>query len=84
MFTIAVSLTLRRWGSAASASRSRCRRLYILRGANWARGFAVAWIVYHAVLSAFHSVADLVIHAALSVIVAYVLFVRPHRPILQV
>ena len=50
--------------------------LFLLRGANWARGLAIAWIAYHAVLSAFHSISQLVVHLAfLTFIVA--MLMRP-------
>jgi len=50
--------------------------VYTLRGANWARWLLLAWIAYHVYLSAFHAVSEVMVHAALMGVVAYVLF-RP-------
>ena len=50
--------------------------VFILRGRNWARWLLLAWIAYHVVLSAFHELSGLVVHAVLLVVVAYFLF-RP-------
>lgn len=49
---------------------------FILRGSNWARWLLLIWIAYHVVLSAFHSVSELVMHSVLLAVVAYFLF-RP-------
>ncbi len=48
--------------------------VYMLRGSNWARWLALAWITFHVVLSAFHSRSELAIHSALCAAVAYFLF----------
>jgi hypothetical protein len=50
--------------------------VYILRGSNWARWLALAWIVSHVILSAFHSSVELVFHSVLCAAIAYLLF-RP-------
>lgn len=50
--------------------------LFMLRGSNWARWLLLAWIVYHVILSAFHSLSELVMHALLLGVVAFFLF-RP-------
>ena len=50
--------------------------LYTLRGANWARWLLVAWIVYHVILSFYHSTAELAMHAVLTVVVLIALFHR--------
>lgn len=47
---------------------------FMLRGANWARWLLVVWMAYHIVLSAFHSVTELAMHALLFGTVAYFLF----------
>ncbi len=47
--------------------------VFMLRGANWARWLAIAWIAYHVVLSGFHSVPAAAIHALLLVVFAYFL-----------
>jgi len=49
--------------------------VYILRGRNWARWLALAWIAFHVVLS-FHSWSELVMHSLLCAASAYFLF-RP-------
>jgi len=49
---------------------------YLLRGQNWARWLALAWIAFHVVLSAFHNGPELAIHSVLCAIIAYVLL-RP-------
>lgn len=46
---------------------------FMLRGADWARWLALAWIAYHVVLSAFHSWSDTAVHAVLLAGVAYLL-----------
>lgn len=51
--------------------------IYILRAGNWARWFALAWIVFHVVLSAFHALLELTIHSLLCLIIAYCLFRPP-------
>ena len=43
---------------------------------NWARWLALAWVVFHVVLSLFHPLPELLIHAALCAVIAYLLF-RP-------
>jgi hypothetical protein len=43
---------------------------------NWARWLALAWVVFHVVISLFHPLRELLIHAALCVLVAWLLF-RP-------
>lgn len=48
----------------------------MLTGRNWARWLAVAWMAYHAVLSAFHSWFDVAVHGAMLAVFVYVLFRR--------
>jgi hypothetical protein len=48
--------------------------LFVLRSANWARWLLVAWIVYHVILSFYHSTAELAIHAIITVVVLIALF----------
>jgi len=50
--------------------------VFLLRGQNWARWLALAWIAFHVVLSAFHPVRELVAHSIFCVVIAWVLF-RP-------
>ena len=49
---------------------------FMLRGHNWARWLALAWIVFHVILSAFHSFRELAIHALFCAVIAWILF-RP-------
>jgi hypothetical protein len=48
--------------------------VFVLRGANWARWLLAAWLAYHVVLSAWHSLSEVIVHAAFLAIVAYVFF----------
>ncbi len=50
--------------------------VYLLKGQNWARWLALAWIGSHVVLSAFHTLPELAIHTLFCAIIAYFLF-RP-------
>jgi hypothetical protein len=47
--------------------------VFLLRGASWARWLLIGWLAYHVVLSAWHSISELVFHAVLLVVIAYVL-----------
>jgi hypothetical protein len=47
---------------------------FMVRGRDWARWLALAWIVFHVVLSAFHSVRELAIHGLLCAVIAWILF----------
>ena len=49
---------------------------FMLRGRNRARWLALAWIGYHVVLSAFHTLSELALHALFCATIAYLLF-RP-------
>src|SRR5204863_2651610 len=50
--------------------------IFLLRGHNWARWALLGWIAGHVVLSAFHSVGELLTHLLLLVFIAYFLL-RP-------
>jgi hypothetical protein len=50
--------------------------VYMLRGRNWARWVAIAWIAFHVVLSIFHSWSEFLAHSLLCAVFAYFLF-RP-------
>ncbi|HEV3149311.1 MAG TPA: hypothetical protein VGY94_00070 [Acidobacteriaceae bacterium] len=50
--------------------------VFLFRGQNWARWLALAWIAFHVVLSAFHAIPELAIHAVFCAVFAWVLF-RP-------
>lgn len=45
----------------------------LLKGANWARWLAIAWLAFHVILSIWHSPAELVMHVAFLVVIAYLL-----------
>jgi threonine/homoserine efflux transporter RhtA len=49
---------------------------FLLRGQNWARWLALAWIALHVILSPFHAIPELAIHAVFCAAFAWVLF-RP-------
>ncbi len=50
--------------------------VYMLLGKNWARWLALAWIAFHMVVSAFHSLPELAMHALFLAVFAYFLL-RP-------
>jgi hypothetical protein len=50
--------------------------IYLYRGSNWARWLALAWIIFHVILSAFNSWSEMLIHALLCAVITYFLF-RP-------
>jgi hypothetical protein len=43
---------------------------------NWARWLALAWVVFHVLVSLFHPLRELAIHIALCILIAWLLF-RP-------
>lgn len=47
--------------------------VFLLRGANWARWLLIGWLAYHVVLSVSHSTSELITHAALLVVIGYLL-----------
>jgi hypothetical protein len=48
--------------------------LLLFRGVNWARWLAVAWLLYHVILSSFHSTSEMVAHIVLLIIVTVLLY----------
>jgi hypothetical protein len=50
--------------------------VFLLRGRNWARWLALAWIAFHVILSAFHAWSQLAIHSLFCAVIAWLLF-RP-------
>jgi hypothetical protein len=48
--------------------------VFLLLGHNWARWLALAWIAFHVVLSAFHAIPELVIHAVFCAVIVWILF----------
>jgi len=49
---------------------------FMLRGYDWARWLALAWMAFHVALSAFHAMRELAVHSLMLVLFAYLLF-RP-------
>jgi hypothetical protein len=49
----------------------------MLRGRDWARWLAMAWIGFHVVLSAFHPFWELAVHGLVFAVFAWALFRRP-------
>ena len=50
--------------------------VFLLMGHNWARWLMLAWLSFHVVVSAFHSLPEFMPHVALLMVVGYV-FLRP-------
>ncbi len=48
--------------------------VFILRGRNWARWLALAWIGFHVIVSAFHSLPELAIHCLFFALTTWALF----------
>ena len=51
--------------------------VFLLRGARWARWLALAWVAFHVVVSALNSLSDALPHAALLLVIGYVLLGPP-------
>lgn len=51
--------------------------VFMLRGAKWARWLCLAWMALHVVLSLWHSRTELLLHSAMFVILAVILFRAP-------
>jgi hypothetical protein len=47
--------------------------VFMLRGQNWARWLAIAWIAFHAMVGAFHSFGQFAFHAVLCMVFTYIL-----------
>jgi hypothetical protein len=50
--------------------------IYMLRGSNWARWLALAWMLFHVVIAALNSWVQCGVHAVFFVVIAYFLL-RP-------
>ena len=48
--------------------------VFLLRGHNWARWVALAWIAFHVVVSAFHTFPEFAIHCLFCAVIAWFLF----------
>jgi hypothetical protein len=51
--------------------------VFMLRGQNWARWLAIAWIAFHVVVGALHSFGQFAFHAVLCTGFTYILLRRP-------
>lgn len=51
--------------------------IFMLRGHNWARWLALAWMAFHVVVSALNSPSQLLVHAFLLVVFSYFLLRLP-------
>src|SRR5579863_7480743 len=49
---------------------------FMLRGQNWARWLALAWMAFHVIVSAFHTFREFAIHCLFCAVIARLLF-RP-------
>ncbi len=49
---------------------------FMLRGHNWARWLALAWIAFHVIIGALHSLPQFAIHSLFCAVIAFFLF-RP-------
>lgn len=52
---------------------------FMLRGQNWARWLALAWMAFHVALSAFGAVREFAIHTLIFVGIAWLLFLPESR-----
>lgn len=52
---------------------------FMLRGRNWARWLALAWMVFHVVLSAFGAFRELAVHCLILAGIAWLLFLPQSR-----
>ena len=51
--------------------------VFLLMGSGWARWLILAWLAFHVVVSAFHSVSEVLAHAVLLLVVGYFLLRPP-------
>ena len=50
--------------------------IFMLRGSNWARWLAIAWMAFHVIISIHGPLQQLIVHSLLLVVFAYFLFNR--------
>ncbi|MBV8819577.1 MAG: hypothetical protein JO022_14550 [Acidobacteriaceae bacterium] len=48
--------------------------VFLLRGHNWARWVAVAWMAFHVVVGALHGVGQFAVHALFCAVIAWCVF----------
>jgi hypothetical protein len=51
--------------------------VFLLKGHNWARWLMLAWLAFHVVVSAFHSLSEFLPHVVLLMVVGYFLIWPP-------
>jgi chromate transport protein ChrA len=51
--------------------------VFLLMGRNWARWLLLAWLAFHVVVSAFHSLPESVAHIVLLMVIGYALLRPP-------
>ena len=51
--------------------------IFLLMGHNWARWLLLAWLAFHVVASAFHSLSESIAHVVLLIVVGYLLLRPP-------
>jgi len=56
---------------------------FMLRGNNWARWLAIAWLVFHVCVSAFGSAREVIVHTLLFGVIAFFLFRTDARRFFQ-
>jgi hypothetical protein len=49
--------------------------VFLFYGFNWARWLAIIWLIYHVVLSAFHTTSELIMHIVFLLLVSILLFI---------
>ena len=64
------------WGILPIELTALIAGVFLLRGNNWARWLAIAWIAFHVGLSFFESMQRVFVHSVILVLFAYFLF-RP-------
>jgi Trk-type K+ transport system membrane component len=57
--------------------------VFLLRGRNWARWLALAWIAFHVTISFFDSLQKVAVHGLFLVVIAYFLFRSDARTYFQ-
>ncbi len=50
---------------------------FLLMGRNWARWLILAWMAFHVVVSAFHSISECIAHLVLLLAIGYFLLTPP-------
>ena len=61
------------WPLALGAVAILCG-FWLLRGSNWSRWLAVAWLAFHVIVASLGSAQKLVVHGLLLAVIAYFLF----------